>query len=1064
MSLRKVKFLMSILNQSKGSSSNKDSSHTSKKKNKLNLLLFPIMPIIGLLSLVWFLIRVIPKPTRATYPCQRAAFPLASGFIIWLMGLAASALAYRRASRLFARARYMAAVICLVAGIVFLWMTFAADANSIILIRADNPIPNEPIGVGKGVHPGRVVWLYDPAAATWHGSNSDSSQPYWYSDTSTNPQEVSAMLSKSLRTLAGTSSDVAAWDAIFHNFNQQMGRGNVGYQPGQKIAIKINGVLNLSGNHTTHVENAPQLAIALLRQLIDKAGVAPGDISIGDPQNPMVDYWYNMVHAECPGVVYLCSSSSNQTGRTKLSYDHSAPFYFSDPDPAHLNGVTQQDYIPDYFAQADYFINFPVLKSHNSAGITVAGKNHYGSLMRAPNASGYYNEHNTRPSNSDGSPFATPGMGHYRANVDLMGHPKLGGKTLLVLIDGLYGGRSWDSQPIRWNMAPFNGNWPSSIFLSQDQVAADSVAFDFLSNEWNDAVGTINGYPQYSGTEDYLHEAALANNPPSGTFYDPAHDGVGLQSLGVHEHWNNPIDKQYSRNLGTGDGIELVAPSLFASENGPVNNITRGEKYDYIQDAINIASPNDVIIVSPGTYNESIDFSGKILTISSVDPNNPVIVASTIIKGSGSGNAVTFSDNSEKNSVLTGFTITGANSGILCDKVGPTISKCRIINNEDFGIEINNNSSPTISYCEILCNKGTGIGVAAGNSSMLSKPAISNCVIAANRLYGLQCNGATVNNCTIAANGQWGIDSRSVKIYNSIIYYNSSSDNLQVVGSSAKAEYSDIQGGWEGIGNIDQDPCFAETGFWDTNDTPADITDDTCLAGDYHLLSTAGRWIPKNISESEPNEPNELNILSVVIPTNWTTDEVSSPCIDAGDPNVNWADESWPHGKLLNMGAYGGTAQASLSTSNAGDIRDIDSNGVVTLDDVLRLLHKWDCNVAPVKEDLNLDEIVNANDLIFFFGNWQNDSNNTVPQFDAIANVSVMSGDLVNFAVSASDADNDELVYLVAGLPDGAAFNNQTFTWTPAQEGEYMVYFIASDNKSLTIKAITITVSLENTN
>jgi hypothetical protein len=62
------------------------------------------------------------------------------------------------------------------------------------------------------------------------------------------------------------------------------------------------------------------------------------------------------------------------------------------------------------------------------------------------------------------------------------------------------------------------------------------------------------------GAEDYLHEAALAEAPPSGTFYDPNHpgDGTRLESLGVHEHWNNPVDKQYSRNLGTGEGIELV--------------------------------------------------------------------------------------------------------------------------------------------------------------------------------------------------------------------------------------------------------------------------------------------------------------------------------------------------------------------------------------------------------------------------------------------------------------------------------------------------------------------------
>jgi hypothetical protein len=80
------------------------------------------------------------------------------------------------------------------------------------------------------------------------------------------------------------------------------------------------------------------------------------------------------------------------------------------------------------------------------------------------------------------------------------------------------------------------------------------VGFDFLVTEWPDPCG-----PAHAGTDDYLHEAALANDPCSKTFYDPERDGTRLSSLGVHEHWNNTIDKQYSRNLGTGNGIELVA-------------------------------------------------------------------------------------------------------------------------------------------------------------------------------------------------------------------------------------------------------------------------------------------------------------------------------------------------------------------------------------------------------------------------------------------------------------------------------------------------------------------------
>jgi hypothetical protein len=98
-------------------------------------------------------------------------------------------------------------------------------------------------------------------------------------------------------------------------------------------------------------------------------------------------------------------------------------------------------------------------------------------------------------------------------------------------------------------------------------VAIDSVGFDFLGAEYDD-------YPRASGVDDYLHEAALADNPPSGTFYDPDHSGnvKRLAGLGVHEHWNNPKEKKYSRNLGTGEGIELVAvtaPLLrFAKQNG----------------------------------------------------------------------------------------------------------------------------------------------------------------------------------------------------------------------------------------------------------------------------------------------------------------------------------------------------------------------------------------------------------------------------------------------------------------------------------------------------------------
>jgi hypothetical protein len=135
-----------------------------------------------------------------------------------------------------------------------------------------------------------------------------------------------------------------------------------------------------------------------------------------------------------------------------------------------------------------------------------------------------------------------------------MGHPGLGGRTLLSLIDALYGGYEWHGRPYKWNTKPFCGDWPSSLFASLDPVAIDSVAYDFLLEEWPHIVAKAE---LQGGAEDYLHEAALADNPPSGTFYDPNRDGQAPTSLGVHEHWNNPVDKLYSRDLDIGDGIEL---------------------------------------------------------------------------------------------------------------------------------------------------------------------------------------------------------------------------------------------------------------------------------------------------------------------------------------------------------------------------------------------------------------------------------------------------------------------------------------------------------------------------
>ncbi len=92
--------------------------HAHKKEHHWLKYMFPIA---GLMSLIWFLIRVIPKPSRATYPCQRVAFPLASGFIAWLLGLGAASVVFRKARLNLARRRYLVGLVCIAVGVAAIW-------------------------------------------------------------------------------------------------------------------------------------------------------------------------------------------------------------------------------------------------------------------------------------------------------------------------------------------------------------------------------------------------------------------------------------------------------------------------------------------------------------------------------------------------------------------------------------------------------------------------------------------------------------------------------------------------------------------------------------------------------------------------------------------------------------------------------------------------------------------------------------------------------------------------------------------------------------------------------
>jgi hypothetical protein len=518
--------------------------HSPQQKKTLLKILFPLL---GLGSLLWFFLRVIPKPSRASYPCMRIAAPMASSFVLWILGAGTSFLFFRKAFAQVKRSRRLTAAILVVAGALVGGILISSDSP----ISAASISQSTPIGEAKGINPGRVVWVHDSSVSKWQGVGNG----HWWESSHTNQAVADKMFSLSLQKLTGKNSDSAAWDTLFRSFNIFHGRGNKKYSAGEKIAIKVNLVggcrlpswcpvdtntLRLFAK-LDYMNVSPQCMHALLGELVRVVGVAQSDISIGDPSAYFPGQLFDMLYPDFPGVHYIdCKGTLN---RTKVEFS-TEPMYWS----CRPTGVNQ-DYIPRHYADAAYLINLAAMKSHSTAGITLCAKNHYGSLVRLPADSGYYSLHESLAA-------IIPQMGSYRALVDLMGHAHLGGKTVLFLVDGLYSGSHYsDSAPHKWNVAPFNGGWTSSIFASQDPVAIESVLYDLFQLDEDPTQ-----YPKMAGVTDYLIEAAMANNPPSGTFYDPNHavPTTRLQSLGVFEHWNNPVDRKYSRNLGTGNGIELV--------------------------------------------------------------------------------------------------------------------------------------------------------------------------------------------------------------------------------------------------------------------------------------------------------------------------------------------------------------------------------------------------------------------------------------------------------------------------------------------------------------------------
>jgi hypothetical protein len=300
------------------------------------------------------------------------------------------------------------------------------------------------------------------------------------------------------------------------------------------------------------------------------------------------------------------------------------------------------------------------------------------------------------------------------------------------------------------------------------------------------------------------------------------------------------------------------------AQSDPQEDGSYAHPFDQICEAIDVAVDGVTVLVREGTYYEILDYEGKGIVVTSWEPNDPCVISDTVIDGNGVDTVVTFESAEDANSVLHGFVLTGGWG-------------------EFAGAVHCSGSSPTISNCLIV---GNGVRGDSGGAVYLygSESVITSCTLADNF-------------CGQSGAGLYGENS-SPLVANSILWGNWP---MQVKAESEGAPivvYSNVQGGWPGWKNTSTDPLFAGPGNWVDIDNPAEIVEPDSpkavwISGDYHLRSEAGRWAPSAWG--------------------WVADEVTSPCIDGGDPGESIGDEPVPNGGRLNMGAYGGTPEASQS-------------------------------------------------------------------------------------------------------------------------------------------------------
>jgi hypothetical protein len=368
-------------------------------------------------------------------------------------------------------------------------------------------------------------------------------------------------------------------------------------------------------------------------------------------------------------------------------------------------------------------------------------------------------------------------------------------------------------------------------------------------------------------------------------------------------------------------------------------NITQDTNDPVIQNIINDANDDDEIVLDKGSYYQNFDITSsdaKRLTIRSIDPNNPAVVANTFIDSLPAGNTNTI-DISHNDLTLQGLTIRDNGYDIVnaYNSSTVTISTCKFTSSGCI-IICAGSSTVNLSGCSIQGNRNSSYGVSADSSGNIT---VRNCLIhdCLEGIYATGIHSADIRNCTIVNNADEGIHlshnpSNSASVRNCIVWDN----GTEIYDPDPNVAYCCVQDGFQGGTNIiTDDPCFVAP---DVND--------------FHL-----RFDSNCINAGNPNfipEPNETDIDGDQRVLG--RDNNGNTRVDIG------ADEYW-----------------------AGDFN---VDGIVNFKDFARLANVWNASWSPPNAsydpyNLHIDsgtQYINYEDLEIFVSFWLTTSSSYVPE------------------------------------------------------------------------------------